>query len=230
MSERLIGPEVDTTPRMLPVRAPVKGQYCVLEPLHRRHAPELWQAAQAGTPAGDASWDYLGHGPFPSEAAMTKHVENFAVQADHVAWAVRPLATGRVSGWLTLMDIQPHNAAVEIGNIWLSPSMQRTRAATESMFLPIKLAMDDLGYRRMVWKCNALNEPSRRAAARLGFTYEGLFRAHLVVKGRRRDTAWFSILDEEWPVRRDALQAWMDPSNFSPDGTAIRSVAEIRGF
>ncbi len=106
--------------------------------------------------------------------------------------------------------------------------MQRTRAATEAMFLLMRLAMDELGYRRLVWKCNALNAPSRRAADRLGFTYEGTLRAHLVVKGRRRDTAFFSILEDEWPRCRDALLRWLDPANFAPDGTARRGLREIR--
>ena len=145
-----------------------------------------------------------------------------------MAWAVRPVVTGRVSGWLTLMDIQPKNAAIEIGHVWFGPALQRTRAATEAMVLLMRLAMDELGYRRLVWKCHALNAPSRRAAERLGFVAEGTLRAHMVVKGRRRDTAFFSILDEEWPDRRDALLRWLDPANFGPDGTALQSVAELR--
>ena len=141
-----------------------------------------------------------------------------------MAWAVRPHATGLASGWLTLMDIQPRNASIEIGHIWFPPRLQRTRAATEAMFLLMRHAMDDLGYRRLVWKCNALNAPSRRAAARLGFLYEGTLRAHMVTKGRRRDTAWFSILGDEWPARRDAILAWLDDSNFDQTGRARRSL------
>lgn len=228
MEERLLGPSVDTTPRSLPARVAIQGQYCVLEPLHRRHAPDLWRAAAGGTPSGDASWDYLSYGPFADEAAMARHVAEFCTQQDAVAWAIRPLSTGVASGWLTLMDIQPKNAAIEIGNIWFGPSMQRTRASTEAIFLALRLAMDDLGYRRMVWKCNSLNAPSRCAAQRLGFTYEGLLRAHMVTKGRRRDTAYFSFLDDEWPRCREALAGWLDPSNFGPDGTALRGLAAIR--
>ena len=198
----------------------------VLEPLHRRHAPELWDAAQ-GTAAAE-SWDYMGYGPFASEAAVAAFAADFAAQHDPMAWAVRPVSTGVASGWLTLMDMQPKNAAIEIGNIWFAPRMQRTRAATEAMFLPMRLAMDELGYRRLVWKCNALNAPSRRAAERLGFTYEGTLRSHLVVKGRNRDTAFFSILADEWPACRDALVLWLDPANAFPDGTTRRGLAEIR--
>ena len=159
---------------------------------------------------------------------MTRHVASFAATHDPMAWAVRPVATGVVSGWLTLMEIQPANAAIELGHIWFSPRMQRTRAGTEAMFLLLRLAADELGYRRLVWKCNALNAPSRRAAARLGFQFEGVRRATNVAKGRQRDTAYFSILAEEWPRCRDALTAWLDPANFAADGTALRGLAALR--
>ncbi len=227
MTDRPLGPPVDPTPRPLPARVPLRGQYAVLEPLHRRHADELWQAAQED-PAGEGSWDYLGYGPFPSADAMAGFVAGFASTHDPMAWAVRPVSTGAVSGWLTLMDILPAHASIELGHIWFAPRMQRTRASTEAMFLLLRLAADDLGYRRLVWKCNALNAPSRRAAERLGFVYEGTLRAHQVTKGRLRDTAYFSIVGDEWPARRDALLAWLDPANFAPDGTARRGLAEIR--
>ncbi len=219
-----IGPKVDATPRPLPARVPLRGQYAVLEPLHRRHTPELWHAGRAA----DDSWAYLGYGPFVSETAMLRHVEEMASQHDPMAWAVRPVSTGMASGWLTLMDMQPKNAAIELGNIWFAPALQRTRAATEAMFLLLRLAADELGYRRLTWKCNALNGPSRRAADRLGFTYEGTLRAHTVVKERQRDSAYYSILQDEWPRCRDAMLRWLDPSNFAPDGTARASLAELR--
>jgi RimJ/RimL family protein N-acetyltransferase len=219
-----LGPLVDATPRPLPARTTLRGRDVVLEPLHTRHTAELWDAARDG----DQSWAYLSAGPFPDQAAMARHVASFASTHDPMAWAIRPVATGVASGWLTLMDIQPANAAIEIGNIWFAPRMQRTRAATEAMFLLLRLAADDLGYRRLVWKCNALNAPSRRAADRLGFTYEGLLRAHLVSRGRRRDTAYYSILADEWPSRRDAILAWLDPANFDEGGTARQSLAAFR--
>ncbi len=224
MSEPPVGPPVDPTPRSLPARVPIRGQYVVLEPLHRRHAEELWRAAQGA----DASWAYLGYGPFESQAAMAATIGGLAAQHDPMFWAIRPVSTGVASGWLSLMDMQPHNAAIELGGIWFAPCMQRTRAATEAMFLLLRLAADDLGYRRLVWKCNALNAPSRRAADRLGFTYEGTLRAHMVAKGRRRDTAYFSILEDEWPRCRAALQRWLDPANFAPDGTALRGLGDLR--
>lgn len=220
-----LGPEVDPTPRPLPARVPHRGASVTLEPLGIRHAEELWEATQG---AGE-SWAYLGYGPFADFAAFRRFLGGFATTHDPIAWAVRPHLSGRALGWLTLMEIQPANAAIELGHIWFSPRMQRTRAATEAMFLLMRHAMDDLGYRRLVWKCNALNAPSRRAAARLGFTYEGEHRAHLVVKGRRRDTAWFSILDEEWPARRDAIAAWLAEENFDHRGTARSSLRAAPG-
>jgi RimJ/RimL family protein N-acetyltransferase len=220
-----LGPEVDATPRALPARVPMRGQYVSLEPLHRRHAEELWRAAQGA----DESWTYLGNGPFASREAMARGVADLAAVHEPMFWAVRPIITGVASGWLALADILPRNASIELGNIWFSPSMQRTRAATEAIFLLLKLAADDLGYRRLVWKCNALNAPSKRAAERLGFTFEGTHRMHMVAKGRRRDSDWYSIIEDEWPSRRDALLTWLAPENFAPDGTAKRGLAEIRG-
>ncbi len=220
-----IGPEVDATPRPLPARTPIRGHYVLLEPLHRRHAEELWHAAQGA----DDSWAYMGNGPFASADAMARTVTDLAAVHEPMFWAVRPVATGVVSGWLALADIQPRNAAIELGNIWFAPRMQRTRAATEAIFLMLKLAGDDLGYRRLVWKCNALNAASKRAAERLGFVYEGRHRMHMVVKGRLRDTDWYSIVGDEWPRCRDALLAWLDPANFAPDGTALHGLAELRG-
>ena len=219
-----VGPDTDATPRQLPARVPIRGQYVSLEPLHRRHVPELWQAAQGA----HESWTYLGSGPFASMETMGRQIMELAAMHDPMLWAARPVSTGEVSGWLALMDIQPRNAAIELGNIWFSPRMQRTRAATESIFLMLKLAADELGYRRLVWKCNALNAPSKRAAERLGFTYEGRHRMHMVVKGRQRDTDWYSIIADEWPRCRDGLLAWLDPANFAPDGTALRGLAELR--
>lgn len=222
-----VGPKVDAMPRPLPARVPHRGQSLDLEPLHLRHAEELWQAAQSDR--SGASWAYLAYGPFADQAALRGFLGGFATTHDPIAWAVRPHSTGTADGWLTLMEIHPAHAHIEIGNIWFSPRMQRTRAATEAMFLLMRHAMDDLGYRRLTWKCNALNMPSRRAAARLGFTYEGTLRNVLVVKGRRRDTAWFSILAEEWPACRDAIAGWLDAANWGADGRPKRSLGAFRG-
>ncbi len=219
-----LGSEVDTAPRPLPARTRIDGRYAVLEPLHPRHLADLWRAAQGA----ERTWAYVPYGPFATPEAMGRVVADLASTHDPMVWAVRPIATGMASGWLALRDIQPRNAAIELGNIWFAPVMQRTRAATEAMFLLLRLAADDLGYRRLAWKCSALNEQSRHAAERLGFIYEGRLRAHMVVKGRLRDTEWFSIVGDEWPRCRDAILAWLNPTNFAPDGTALHSLAEIR--
>jgi RimJ/RimL family protein N-acetyltransferase len=217
-----VGPLVDTTPRPIPARIPHKGRSVDLEPLHVRHAAELFAAAQSDRDG--SSWAYMFNGPYADAASMRTAVADMAAKHDPMHWAIRPHRSGTVDGYLSLMEIHPHNAAIEIGNIWFSPRMQRTRAATESMYLLMRHAMEDLGYRRMTWKCNALNAPSIRAAGRLGFTYEGTLRDLLVVKGRSRSTTWFSILAEEWPAVQARLEAWLDDANFGPDGTAKRSL------
>ena len=211
-----VGPRVDPTPRPLPARIPHKGRSVDLEPLHLRHAADLWTAAQSDPSA--ASWAYMGYGPFKDADAMRGFVAGFAATHDPMAFAVRPHRSGTVDGWLTLMEIHPAHAHIEIGNIWFSPRMQRSRAATEAVFLLMRHVMDDLGYRRLTWKCNALNAPSRAAAARYGFVYEATLRSVLVVKGRARDTAWFSLLAEDWPARRAAIEAWLDDSNWDAAG------------
>jgi len=219
-----LGKPVDATPRPLPARVPIRGAHMMLEPLHRRHTGDLWEAMQGA----DSSFTWMAYGPFADQQAVAAHVNWLATQHDPMVWAVRPVVTGRVTGWLSLMDMRPEHAAIELGHIWFGPAMQRTRAATEAMFLLLRLAMDELGYRRVAWRCDALNVPSRRAAERLGFRYEGLIRADRVVKGRRRDTMSFSILDDEWPRCRDGLLAWLDAGNFAPDGTALHGLAELR--
>jgi len=176
----------------------------------------------------EQSFAYMPYGPFATRDALAHFVAANAALHDPMFWAVRPISTGAASGWIALMDIEPAHAAIELGHIWFAPKMQRTRAATEAMFLLLQHAADALGYRRLVWKCNSLNAPSIRAAHRLGFTPEGVLRAHRVVKGRSRDTAMFSITEAEWPSRRDAIAAWLAPENFEHDGTAKRSLADFR--
>jgi len=218
-------PEIDPWPRPLPARQNFAGTYVVLEPLHRRHGAELFESMRGA----EQSFTYLAYGPFPDRAALDGFLAPASTDPLMAYWAIRPTATGRASGWLSLMNIEPANAAIELGSIWFSPRLQRTRAATEAMFLLLRHAAEDLGYRRLVWKCDNRNEASKAAALRLGFMPEGLLRAHMVVKGQRRDTAMFSILDDEWPARRDAIRAWLSPENFDTGGTAIRSLASFRG-
>ncbi len=220
-----LGPEVDAWPRALPAREKIMGSRVSLEPLQRRHAAELFDAATGA----DETFAYLPYGPFHRRAEMDAFIARYCALPEAAFWTVRPVTSGRASGWLSLMNIEPANAAIELGNIWFGPELQRTRAATEAMFLLLRHAADELGYRRLVWKCNALNAASRRAAERLGFTYEGTLRAHMVVKGRMRDTAMYSITEAEWPLRRDAMLAWLAPENFDAQGNAIRGLAALRG-
>jgi RimJ/RimL family protein N-acetyltransferase len=197
----------------------------VLEPVDpARHATDLFSASE-GAPA---IWDYLAYGPFENERVFTDWLKDRAASDDPLFYAVLDLASGQARGMASLMRIVPEHGVIEVGHIWFAPVLQRTRQATEAIYLLARHAFDDLGYRRFEWKCDSLNEPSRRAAERFGFVFEGVFRQHMVVKGRNRDTAWYAITDGEWPSRRAAFEAWLSPDNFEPDGRQRRSLAEIR--
>jgi RimJ/RimL family protein N-acetyltransferase len=189
-----------------------------------RHGDDLY-AAQAGAPQ---IWEYLPHGPFDGPAEFREWLVARAADSDPMFYAIVDRSSGRALGMASYLRITPEHGVIEVGYIWYSPALQRTRQATEAMYLMARHVFDDLGYRRYEWKCNALNEPSRRAAVRLGFTYEGIFRQHMVVKDRNRDTAWYSMLDGEWPAAREAFEAWLRPDNFDDDGRQVRSLAELR--
>ena len=169
----------------------------------------------------------LPDGPYASEAKFREAIEAKQAAANAVFMAIEARTSGRTEGYASYMRMDPANGVIEVGNILLAPSLQRTTAATEAMFLMARHVFEDLGYRRYEWKCNAKNEPSRRAALRLGFTFEGIFRQHMVVKGQNRDTAWFSMLDSEWPARRKAFEAWLDEKNFDGEG---RQRQKLQGF
>jgi RimJ/RimL family protein N-acetyltransferase len=220
-----------TTPSPLnwkPVPAPVPvtlcGRYVILEPLDAgRHAVALWQAVKDH----DELWAWLPDGPYATESDLRRAIEEKQSAAGAVFLAIVPAATGSVAGYASFMRMEPAQGVVEVGNILLTPGLQRTTAATEAMYLMAAHIFDQLGYRRYEWKCNAKNLPSRRAAERLGFTFEGIFRQHMVVKGQNRDTAWFSILDHEWPARKRAFEAWLDPANFDGEGRQRQNLARI---
>ncbi len=195
-----------------PVPAPAhltfRGRTVTLEPLDAaRHAVALWQAVEGH----DELWTWLPDGPYATEADLRRAIEEKQSAAGAVFLAIVPAATGTAAGYASYMRIEPAHGVVEVGNILLTPQLQRTTAATEAMYLMAAHVLDQLGYRRYEWKCNAKNDPSRRAALRLGFTFEGIFRQHMVVKGENRDTAWFSMLDHEWPARKRAFEAWLNP-------------------
>jgi RimJ/RimL family protein N-acetyltransferase len=195
-----------------------------LEPLGSRHVGELWQATQ-GT---DPSFAYLRYGPFATEGELLGQVIELAGRVDQPFWAVRPQSSGSVQGWLSLCDIYPADGAIEIGSIWFSPALQRTRAATEAIFLLMQYAMDELNYQRLVWRCNVSNQASMNAAVRYGFVPEGIWRGSAFAKGRRCDLAWHSILAAEWPARRAAITAWLADDNFDAHGRARRRLAHPR--
>jgi RimJ/RimL family protein N-acetyltransferase len=213
-------------PARAPKREPLEGEAVTLEPLDPdRHGDDLFAAARDA----DATWRYLPYGPFASKDEFMGWLRAHAATPDPLAFAVIDRTSGAARGIATFMSIVPDHGVIEIGHIWLSPSLQRTRQATEAIYVMSRHAFDVLGNRRLEWKCDAANAASRRAAERFGFEYEGVFRQHRVVKGRNRDTAWYSITDVEWPARRAAFEAWLAPSNFDAAGRQRHSLTEIRG-
>lgn len=213
------------SPRPRPERVVLEGRFCRLEPLDaERHTADLYDANQADDGRG---WTYLGYGPFASQADYREWVAKAAASEDPLFYAIIEARSGRAVGVATLMRIDPANGVIEVGNIKYAPALQRTPAATEAMFLLMRYVFDELGYRRYEWKCDSLNGPSRAAALRLGFTFEGIFRQAVVYKGRNRDTAWFSIIDGEWPALKRAYEDWLAPANLEADGRQRRRLADF---
>ncbi len=217
-------PMPEWTSRPHPPRTPMVGHWCRVEPLDpARHADDLF-AANTEDREG-RNWTYLSVGPFDSPDHYRAWLLSVAVDEDPLFHAIVESETGRAVGVAAFMRIDRQNGVVEVGHINFSLRLQRTRAATEAMFLMMRRAFDELGYRRYEWKCDSLNAPSRAAAERLGFRYEGLFRQAIVYKGRSRDTAWFSITDGEWPRLKAAFERWLDPANFDESGRQRASLA-----
>ena len=213
--------QLDWRPVPPPRPVTLRGRYVTLEPLSaERHAAALWQA----TEGHDELWTWLAQGPYANGIEMMDALERWRQAESAVLLAIVPAETGLAAGWASYMRIKPAHGVIEVGNVLFSPSLQRTRAATEAMYLMAGHAFDRLGYRRYELKCNGVNLPSRRVAARGGFTFEGIFRQHMVVKGRSRDTAWFAMLDHEWPARKRAFEAWLDPANFDENGKQLKSL------
>ena len=213
------------TARALPARRPLEGHACRLEPVDpARHADALFRAFQE-TPDG-RDWTYLPDGYPTDPAAFRDMITDRSASGDPLHFAV--VVGGEAVGSIALMRIDPTNGVIEIGHVAFGKRMQRTRAGTDAVVLLMRHAFDDLGYRRLEWKCDALNEPSRRAALRYGFTLEGVFRNAMVTKERNRDTAWFSVTCDEWPRLQDALEAWLAPNNFDQAGQQIRSLTAFR--
>jgi RimJ/RimL family protein N-acetyltransferase len=203
------------------------GRYCRLEPVEQRHEAELF-AAYMEAPDG-RDWTYLFSERPENAADFRAYLSKLEKSEDPLHFTIVDTEAGKCVGTAALMRIEPTHGVIEVGSITFAPRLKKTRAATESMYLMMRRAFDELGYRRYEWKCDSLNAPSRAAAARYGFTFEGIFRKAIVYKGRSRDTAWFSITADEWPRVRAAFAAWLDPVNFDKNGNQKRRLADLRG-
>ncbi|MGT2453999.1 GNAT family N-acetyltransferase [Cupriavidus basilensis] len=215
------------TTRPRPPVTPIDGSYCRLEKLNlARHAEDLFAAYREAKDGND--WTYLTVGPFDTFSSYLEFAELAASSEDPIHHVVIDKQTGKAIGSLALMRIDQANGVIEVGNVVFSPILKRTRIATEAQYLLMRRVFDELGYRRYEWKCDSLNEPSRAAALRLGFRFEGIFRQAVVYKGRSRDTAWFSIIDSEWQTLRTSLEIWLTPENFDDSGHQKRSLLQVK--
>ena len=225
--ERPVGEPVGTTPAKRPARSPLEGRFVTLVPVDpEAHAHGLFACSHDGSDEAARMWTYLAYGPWSDETAMRTWLELLPLSEDPLFLTVIDRATGDPVGIVTFMSVDPAMRHLELGNIWYSPRAQRTRANTESVYLMLREAFDMLGNRRVEWKCDALNARSRAAAERLGFTFEGIFRQHMIIKGRNRDTAWYSMLDHEWPAVRANVERWLDedpPPSLRELNAALRS-------
>lgn len=217
----------DWVPREIPGNVILKGNFCTLEPLSvNRHADDLYAAYATAPDSRD--WTYLPNGPFTNELEYRHYIEAAAKSSDPKHFAVVSNHSSKAVGILALMRVEPLHGVIEVGHVAFSPLLKQQTAATEAQFLLMAYVFDALKYRRYEWKCDSLNAPSRKAAERLGFSFEGIFRQALVYKGRSRDTAWHSIIDKEWPVLKQAFQSWLSKSNFDENQSQIQSLISIR--
>lgn len=223
----LLGERVEGwTPPERPGPEKIIGQYVELELLSaQKHTANLFQSFQGH----DDVWDYMPSGPFTSFTQFRRWVSVMTKSDDPLFYAVRNLTSGKWEGLASFLRVQPDAGSIEVGYIVFAPQLQKTTSATEAMFLMMRWALE-AGYRRYEWKCNALNTSSRRAAQRLGFNYEGIFRQASVVKGRNRDTAWFAIIDKEWPALKEAYDVWLSPRNFDQTGEQKERLGNLTGL
>ena len=225
-SKQPVGPPVDTTPARPPEPVTLSGHFGSVARLDPAHdTADLWGALKGH----DHIWTYISrHGPFSGEATFAAWLAERATLNDPYAFTVRDPG-GRALGLLALLEIRPAMRVIEVGFIVYSPALQRTPLATETQYLLARYVFETLGYRRYEWKCDALNAPSRRAALRFGFVFEGILRQHMITKGRSRDTAYFSMLDHEWPARKRNFERWLAPENFDAEGRQKQSLATLNG-
>jgi RimJ/RimL family protein N-acetyltransferase len=224
-----LGAEVDWTPVQRPSHTPLRGSHVLLRPVDAAADADALYAV-SHPPEGDpAIWTYLPYGPYEHPDQMRQLLDWAESSEDPLFFALAELVDERPVGLASYLRITPEFGVIEIGHIWFGLPLQRTTAGTEAIYLLARHAFDDLGYRRLEWKCNALNAASRRAAERFGFRFEGVFSKHMVVKGRNRDTAWYAITCEEWPAIRLGYEAWLAPQNFERDSRQKRSLRELIG-
>jgi RimJ/RimL family protein N-acetyltransferase len=221
-----VGVPVDAAAAERPQRTRMNGRVVSLVPLDPvAHADALFKGTLGE--GNERLWAYLFDGPFSTRAAFDSYIQQKASTEDPLFFAILDNSSGDAVGHAAYMRMEPAHRVIEVGSILYTPGLQRTVGATEAMYLMARHVFEDLGYRRYEWKCNALNAPSRRAALRLGFTFEGIFRQHMIIKGRNRDTAWFSMLDSEWPKRKTAFERWLDPANFDASGRQKVSLSAL---
>jgi len=226
VADQPLGPSVPAGSASAPGAVVLEGRFGRVEKLEAaRHGDDLWHA-MAGD---DRIWTYMSYGPFADTGAFARWLADRAALADPFAFAVIDEA-GRALGITTLREIRLDMRVIEVGHVVYSPGMQGTPLATESQYLLARYVFEELGYRRYEWRCNTLNAASRRAALRLGFTFEGIFRQHMIVKGRSRDTAWYAMLDHEWPSRKLAFERWLSPDNFDADGRQRARLADFQTY
>jgi RimJ/RimL family protein N-acetyltransferase len=227
-SDQPVGSPVDAKPAQRPQRTTLSGRFVRVVPLEaERHLDELF--ACMGGREHASHWTYMFDGPFADRNAFSEAMKKRQASDDPLFFAIEEAVSNRAVGIASYMRIEPAHRVIEVGGIVFSPELQRRPGATEAMYLMARHVFEDLGYRRYEWKCDALNARSRRAALRLGFTFEGIFRSHMIIKGRNRDTAWFSITDSEWPARKAAFETWLAPGNFDSHGKQKQSLSALNG-
>ncbi len=224
VAENHAGLVVPTVRSKRPGRVELNGRVVLLTPIDPgAHGDALWE----GTRAHDGLWTYMAHGPFLDRVAFGSHLNWMATSEDPIFYAIVDRDIKRAVGYASHLRIELTHRVIEVGNIVYTPKLQRTAGATEAMYLMMRYAFEELGYRRYEWKCDSKNMPSRRAALRLGFRFEGIFRQHMIIKGLNRDTAWFSIVDTEWPARKKALETWLKAENFDEQGHQKVSLSSL---
>jgi len=223
MTDRPVGPEIDATAAKRPEAVVLEGRFGRVERLDPvRHGAALWDAVRGR----DELWTYMSYGPFAEQTEFAAWLDGRATLEDPFYYAIVD-AGGHARGIATLVEIRPAMRVIEVGHIVYGGALQRTPLGTEAQYLLARYVFEELGYRRCEWKANALNAASRRAAQRYGFTFEGIFRNHMIVKGRSRDTAWYAMLDAEWPARKRAFESWLAPENFDHQGRQRRPLSVL---